>query len=138
MSLLVIGCETVTTVIVPVHTVRLSPSSLTLEEGENGTISVTMLGGEGDRLSGSGRVVAWSTKAPFATVSGNATSGTVTALSAGETEVTVDAEGVTGRATLIVTRAPILDVNPTSLSFETMRSSNPNSQSIVVENVGGG
>ena len=58
MSLLVIGCETVTTVIVPVHTVQLSPSSLTLEEGENGTISVPGAGGTGDggRVGGVGAV----------------------------------------------------------------------------------
>ena len=87
---------------VPVATVSVSPSSSSLVVGATGQLSATTRDPNGNVLTG--RVVAWSSgNAGIASVN---SSGLVTAVSAGTTQVTATSEGQSGTSSLTVTVPP--------------------------------
>jgi len=103
------------TVLVPVASVSVSPSSLSLTVGQTGQLTATPRDANGNPLTG--RTVTWTTSASgVATVNG---SGLVTARGAGTATITATSEGQTGTASVTVTQAPVatVTVSPSSLSL---------------------
>ena len=87
---------------VPVATVRVSPSSTSLQAGQTLTLSATTLSAADSLLPG--RTVTWtSSNTTVATVDA---AGTVTARVAGSATITATSEGVAGTAALAVTALP--------------------------------
>jgi uncharacterized protein YjdB len=109
------GTASVTVTSVPVASVDVTPSSLSLSVGQTGQLTATPRDAAGNPLSG--RVVTWSTSnGGVATVNG---SGLVTAQGAGTATVTATSEGQSGSAQVTVTAVPVasVDVTPSSLSL---------------------
>lgn len=98
--------RTITVLPVPVASVVLAPTTLTLVAGQQVPVVATPLSGGGAVLTG--RVVAWQSSAPaVATVSA---SGQVTAQAVGQATITATCEGVTAQVTVTVTAVPVHSV----------------------------
>ncbi|PYO44465.1 MAG: hypothetical protein DMD33_02890 [Gemmatimonadetes bacterium] len=111
------GTSSITVSTVPVASVTVSPTSLSLQTGQTGQLTATPRDANGNPLSG--RVVTWSSSdTTIAKVSG---SGLVTARAGGSATVTATSEGQSGAATVTVTFVPVasVTVSPTSLSLQT-------------------
>jgi uncharacterized protein YjdB len=86
----------------PVATVSVSPASATIQVGNSVQLSATTRDANGNTLTG--RVITWSSgNAGIASVN---SSGLVTAVAAGSTQITATSEGKTGSATITVQSAP--------------------------------
>src|SRR3989449_5723764 len=104
---------TVTQPTVPVASVSVAPTSLSLTVGQTGQLTATPRDASGNPLSG--RVVTWtSSSAAVATVN---STGLVTALGAGTATLTATSEGKSGTAAITVTQPPVpvasVSVTPT-------------------------
>jgi uncharacterized protein YjdB len=91
------GTASVTVSAVPVASVSVSPSSLTLDVGGSQQFSATPRDADGDPLD---RAVSWSSSAPA--VASVSSTGLVQALSAGSATITATSEGKSGQASLTV------------------------------------
>ena len=107
-ALTVAACETVTVVVVELDRVRVEPAARTLVEGESFSATATLLGADGEVLSG--RTIVWSTSDPsVATLSGTAGSRvTVTGQSPGSARIEATAEGRRGAVVVDVLEGPSL------------------------------
>lgn len=114
------GTAQVTVVPVPVATLQLAPTSLTLVAGSTGTMVATARDASGATLGG--RVITWSSSAPSVATVAN---GVVTAIAPGSATITATSEGVAANAGVTVTPVPVasLIVTPTldSLAVGAMR-----------------
>jgi uncharacterized protein YjdB len=100
------AANTTVTVVAPVATVSVSPSSSTLAIG--GTVQLIASAFDGGGAPLTGRPVTWSSSnATVATVSAT---GLVTAVSAGTATLTASVEGRTGSATVTVNPPPVATV----------------------------
>jgi uncharacterized protein YjdB len=109
------GTATVTVTLVPVASVGVTPSTLSLTGGQTGQLTATPRDAAGNPLSG--RVVTWVTNAAgVATVS---PAGLVGAQGAGSATITATCEGQSGTASVTVTLAPVasVSVTPSTLSL---------------------
>lgn len=97
-----LACEKVTTIVIPVTRVDLTPPSVTLVEGESAALTAVPKGPSGNTLFG--RQVQWSV-AP-GTVASVSTTGRVSALQAGQATVQATVEGVSGTCTVTVLEGP--------------------------------
>jgi len=116
----VIDQTLVTVTNVPVASVALNPSTVSLNLGQTRTITATARDAQGNILTG--RPVAWSSSnVPVATVSTTNTtsSNTITAVGAGSATITATIGGVQGVSTVTVTSVPIATIavtpNPTTV-----------------------
>ncbi|HJR63395.1 MAG TPA: Ig-like domain-containing protein [Gemmatimonadaceae bacterium] len=106
------GTAQITVNPVPVGSVTVEPSSVTLNPTQTRQLTATVRDGSGNVLTG--RTITWTTSnALIATVSN---SGLVTALLPGSATITATAQGVEGTATVTVNPFPVgsVSVDPTS------------------------
>ncbi|HTI64210.1 MAG TPA: Ig-like domain-containing protein, partial [Gemmatimonadaceae bacterium] len=97
------------TVLVPVASVTVAPSSKTLAIGQTVTLVATTKDASGNVLTG--RTISWTSSDPsVATVS---SSGIVTGASGGTATITATSEGKSGTSTITVTPAPVGSVTVT-------------------------
>jgi uncharacterized protein YjdB len=102
------GSSTVT-VLAPVASVTVAPSSKTLAIGQTVTLVATTKDASGNVLTG--RTISWTSSDPsVATVS---SSGIVTGASGGTATITATSEGKSGTSTITVTPAPVGSVTVT-------------------------
>ncbi|MCC6243285.1 MAG: Ig domain-containing protein [Gemmatimonadaceae bacterium] len=98
----------VTVVPVPVSSVLLAPTSLSLVVGTTGTLVATPRSAVGATLGG--RAVTWTSSTPtVATV----LNGVVTAIAPGSTTVTATSEGIAATANVTVTPVPVASISIT-------------------------
>ena len=100
----------------PVASVTLAPSSVTVTVGGTASLVATLKDANGNALAG--RVITWVSSNPgAATVSGT---GLVTAATVGATTITATSEGQSGTATVSVTTVPVasVTVSPTTVSMQ--------------------
>ncbi len=102
------------TVIVPVASVSLSPTSATILVGATQQLTATPLDANGNPLSG--RAIIWSTDA--ASVATVNASGLVTAAGVGSASITATSEGKSASAAIVVNPVPVasVSVSPASAS----------------------
>lgn len=100
---------------VPVNSIVVTPSALTLTTGRAVRLTAQALDSTGRELSG--RPITWSSD--NAAVASVASDGTVTAVAPGRAEISATAEGKVGKATIDVTPVPVasLAVAPTTLAL---------------------
>jgi uncharacterized protein YjdB len=108
---------TVTQPTVPVASVSVTPSNLSLTVGQTGQLTATPRDASGNPLTG--RVVSWTTNsAAVATVNAN---GLVTAQGVGTATITATSEGKSGAATITVAQPTVpvtsVSVTPATLSL---------------------
>jgi hypothetical protein len=117
------GASAVTVTAIPVDEVDVSPSSASIEIGEQASFTAVPRDASGNALAG--RTITWSSTAPgVASVNG---SGVVTAVAAGTTTIRAQSEGVTGTASVTVTAPATLvgvEVSPSSVTLQTGSSRN--------------
>ena len=104
------GTATITVSLVPVASVSVTPSPANLMVGQTLQLSATARDAGGAVLTG--RAITWTTDDPaVATVS---SSGVLTAVAPGTTQVTATVDGVAGSASSTVTAVPVasVDVSP--------------------------
>src|SRR2546430_74172 len=102
----------------PVASVTLAPSSVTVTVGGTVSLVATLKDANGNALAG--RVITWVSSNPgAATVSGTGT-GLVTAATVGSATITATSEGQSGTATVSVTTVPVASVtlSPTTVSVQ--------------------
>ncbi|HEY6156194.1 MAG TPA: Ig-like domain-containing protein [Gemmatimonadales bacterium] len=100
----------------PVASVTLAPSSVTVTVGGTVSLVATLKDANGNTLAG--RVVTWVSSNPgAATVSGT---GLATAVTVGSTTITATSEGQSGSATVSVTAVPVasVSVSPATASVQ--------------------
>jgi uncharacterized protein YjdB len=111
------GTAGITVTTVPVASVTVSPTSLSLQTGQTGQLTATPKDANGNSLSG--RVVTWSSNnTSVATVNSN---GLVTAgATGGSATITATSEGQSGTAAVTVTFVPVasVTVSPATLSLQ--------------------
>jgi len=99
------GTATVTVSPVPVASVTVAPTSLSLTQGQTGSLAATVADANGAPLN---RPVNWTSDHPsIATVS---SAGVVTAVAPGSAVITADAGGKSGTASVTVAAVPIASV----------------------------
>ncbi len=105
---------------VPVATVSLSPSSVTIAPGQSTALAATTRAANGTTLAA--RVVTWSSSNPMAASVSNA--GVVTGVATGTTTITASSEGRTTTAAVVVKpgAAASVAVTPTPVSVRLDRS----------------
>ena len=112
-SLLVAGgCKDVTDVSASVGEVRVTPQTISIEEGQNHTLVATVLDAQGRSLTG--RSISWVSEDPsVATVEEG---GRITGVAPGSTIISASCEGVIGRVSVTVLQLPVasVEVSPTS------------------------
>ncbi|MEO8561885.1 MAG: Ig-like domain-containing protein [bacterium] len=109
------GSTTVTVTLVPVGSVSVSPSTLSLTPAQTGTFTATVTDANGSVVTN--RPVAWSTSdAAIATVS---QTGVVTAVGPGSATITAASGGKSGTAAVTVAPVPVASVvvAPSTLSL---------------------
>ena len=95
---------------VPVSTVTISPTSLTVAQNSSGQLLVTARDSANNVLSLQGRTVVWtSNNNPVAQVS---TQGVVSGLTTGTAEVTVSVDGVVSAPVPVTVTPPMFSVSP--------------------------
>jgi len=100
----------------PVASVSLAPSSVTVTVGGTVGLVATLTDANGSTLAG--RTITWASSNPgVATVNG---SGVVTAAAVGSATITATSEGQSGTATVSVTTVPVasVTVSPTTVSMQ--------------------
>lgn len=109
------GTARITVSRVPVSSIVVTPSALTLTTGRAVRLTAQALDSTGRELIG--RPISWSSD--NAAVASVASDGTVTAVAPGRAEITATAEGKVGKATIDVTPVPVasLAVAPTTLAL---------------------
>ena len=112
------GADTATVLVttVPVASVVVTPTTLTLDVGNIGQFAATPQDANGQPLSG--RAITWTTgNSGIASVNGT---GAVTGVGLGTTTVTATSEGQSGSASVSVTQVPIASVavSPSSANLE--------------------
>jgi uncharacterized protein YjdB len=110
------GSATITVTAIPVASVTVAPTTLSLQVGGTGPLTATVRDAGNNVLTG--RTVSWTSGAPnVATVAPN---GTVTAVGIGTATITATSEGKTGTATVTVSAVPVASVavSPTTLTLE--------------------
>lgn len=133
LFVLPMACET-TTVTVPVASVEVVPSSLTLIEGEERTLEAVPRASDGSTLTG--RSVSWVTLDPLvASVDG---AGLVTAVGAGETAIRATVDGEVADAELTVVPAPQVVVSTDAVELDAVQGSTSRNAQVEVTNGGGG
>jgi trimeric autotransporter adhesin len=101
------GTSAITVTPPPVQSVTVSPSTLSLTQGQTGSLSATVVDVTGATVSSPS--VAWSSKDPaIATVDPN--TGVVTAVAVGSTTIDATSGGKTGSSTVTVGPPPIVSV----------------------------
>jgi uncharacterized protein YjdB len=107
------GTSTVTVTAAPVQSVSVSPTTLSLVQGQTGTLSATVVDATGATLSNPS--VAWSSRNP-AVASVDAITGVVTAVGVGSTTIDASSGGKTGSSSVTVTAPPIasITISPSS------------------------
>ena len=114
------GTSAITVTAVPVASVSIAPTTLSLQTGQTGTLTATVRDAANAVLTD--RTVTWTTSnASVATVAPN---GTVTAVAVGSATITATSEGKSGSAAVTVTAPPpapvaSVTVSPTSVSLTT-------------------
>lgn len=108
-----VGCEEIVVSNVPVAGVEVVPADTTLIPGERLSFRVELYGDQHEVLSG--REVAWRSE-DMSVVSINE-DGSALAVGPGATEVTATAEGTAGKASVVVTRLPRIDLNRSFVAF---------------------
>ncbi|HUQ80387.1 MAG TPA: Ig-like domain-containing protein [Gemmatimonadaceae bacterium] len=111
------GTASVTVSVVPVASVTVAPPTLSVADGQTGTLTATVRDAANNVLTG--RTVTWTSSATgVATVAPN---GTVTGVAPGTATITATSEGKTGTSTVTVTAVPVATVTvaPTSLPLQT-------------------
>ncbi|MCG6987532.1 MAG: DUF11 domain-containing protein, partial [Gemmatimonadetes bacterium] len=117
-----------------VASVQISPSSLTVLEGESQTLKATPLAAGGDVLSG--RSVTWSSDVQsVATVDA---AGTVEGVTAGQTTVRATVGGVTGTASVTVLKGQSIVLSSASVSLTAVAGGSSGTQIDTVTNGGNG
>lgn len=112
-----VGSATITVTPVPVASVAVTPTTVSLVVGNTASLAAVTRDASGNRLTG--RTVTWSSSAPsIATV---AADGTVSAVAPGTATITATSEGKSGTATVTVTPVPVasVTVSPATLSLDT-------------------
>jgi uncharacterized protein YjdB len=106
---------TVTAAPAPVATVTVAPPSASVVAGNTQQLTAATSDAAGNTLTG--RAVSWTTDAP-AVASVNASTGLVSAISAGAATITATSEGKTGTSAITVTPVPVatVTVSPSSAS----------------------
>ncbi|HUF75129.1 MAG TPA: Ig-like domain-containing protein, partial [Longimicrobiales bacterium] len=108
------ACETSTVSVVEVSEVEVSPSRITLLEGDRKTATVALRATGGAELSG--RAVEWTVDDPeVATVSSE---GVVEGQAPGQTSVHAVSEGVRGSAEVTVLAGPEIEVSSLTIDFD--------------------
>jgi uncharacterized protein YjdB len=108
------GTAAVTVIPTPVGSVKVTPDSITVEVGKEGTLTAAVVDRDGNALEG--RSVQWSSSdLSVATVSAD---GVVTGAGDGEATVMATSEGKTGIAAVTVTPTPVgsVKVTPDSIT----------------------
>ncbi|MEX2531196.1 MAG: Ig-like domain-containing protein [Gemmatimonadota bacterium] len=134
--LLTVGaCEELTVTTMPVASVEISPGSLTLVQGDQGTVSATPRGSAGIALSG--RAVTWSSDDP--SVAAVDASGRVEALEPGNTSIRAESEGVSSSIEVSVLSGRSIVLGAESVGLEGV-AGGPSTQvaEVPVENGGSG
>jgi uncharacterized protein YjdB len=111
------GTSTVTVTALPVASVTVSPTTLSLLAGQTGTLTATVRDAANNVLTD--RQVTWtSSNTAVATVAPN---GSVTAVAPGTATITAASEGRTGSATVTVSPVPVANVtvSPSTVSLTT-------------------
>lgn len=105
------GNAMITVKLVPVVTVNVNPSAVSLFTTQTAQLGVTALDSAGNTLSLTGRTVTWKSNTPsVATVSGT---GLVTAAGVGSAVITATVDGQQGFASVTVSLVPVKTVNVT-------------------------
>ena len=107
------GTSAITVTAAPIQSVSVSPSTLSLAQGQTGTLSATVIDATGGTVSNPS--VAWSSRNPaVATV--DPSTGVVTAVGVGSTTIDASSGGKTGSASVTVTPPPIasITISPSS------------------------
>jgi hypothetical protein len=129
------GCESLVVDAVPVATVEVVPSTLSLLEGEDVSLSVVLRGFGGETLGG--REVEWSTGNPDVAIF--PAPGILRGIAPGETLVRVRSEGVEGSAPVLVQPGPRIAVDSLRVEWSVQTGSPPpDERRIRVTNAGGG
>lgn len=106
------GCEKRIVNVVPVDAVSISPTELTLLEGEGRSLQVTVTGPEGQSLQ---RDLTWSSN-PTGVVS-ISNQGLLTAVAPGATTVSATTEGIRGSIPVTVLQGPTLSLSASSFDL---------------------
>lgn len=129
------GCDDVSVNVLEVAVVELSPSELTLFEGQEESVSATVRASDGRVLTG--RSVRWSSDdAEVAVVS---SSGEVRGEGVGATTIRAEAEGVEASVPVDVLRWPVIALSTSELGFEaTAGEGSPPPKEVEIANEGDG
>lgn len=128
------GCESRKVITVEVESVELTPSSLTVPEGESREAQAVARESSGRIVVG--RAVTWSTEHPgIASVDG---AGTVSGLLEGETTLKATVEGVVGTASVSVIPGPSIELATSSLTLSAVEGGMSSGTAIGVSNGGNG
>jgi len=129
------GCEDVSVNVVDPAVVEVSPDEVTVFEGEEETVSVTVRSSAGDVLTG--RSIQWSTDDPEVAVV--SASGVVRGDGEGTTTLRARTGGVEGTATVTVLTRPVIALSRSEVDFRVVSGEgDPPSEEVEVTNVGGG
>lgn len=132
---LLAGCESLVVDAVPVATVEVVPSTLSLLEGEDASLSVVLRGPGGETLGG--REVEWSTGNPE--VAAFPSPGILRGIAPGETLVRVRSEGVEGSAPVSIQPGPRIAVDSSRVEWRVQTGNlPPDERRVRVTNAGGG
>lgn len=136
--ILVAACETVTVVVVELDRIVVSPTDRTVIEGESFTASATLLGADGESLTG--RTIVWSTSNP-SVLSLSQTLGSevvVSGAGAGTATLRAAAEGRTAEAQVEVLLGPSLVFTPSEISISGIEGEGGAAVNVGVGNGGNG
>ena len=129
-----VGCESRKVITVEVESVELTPSSITVPEGESrGAQAIARE--SGGRIV-TGRAVTWSTEHPgIATVDDE---GTVSGLVEGETTLEATVEGVVGTASVSVIPGPSIELSESGVTLSAVEGGTSGGRTVGVSNGGNG
>ena len=100
---------TVTVSSIPVATVQVTPTTLSLQQGGAGQLTATPRDGTGNALPG--RPIVWSSSSDAIAVVSS--TGRVTAVSVGSAVITATSEGISGTSSVTVSNVPVASVTVT-------------------------
>jgi uncharacterized protein YjdB len=103
----VAGTAAITVTAAPVQSVSVNPGTLSLTQGQTGTLGASVVDATGGAVSNPS--VAWSSRNP-AVASVDPNTGVVTAVAVGSTTIDASSGGKTGSATVTVTAPPIVSI----------------------------
>jgi hypothetical protein len=133
LPVLLTACDT-STATVPVASLEVVPSTLTLIEGEERTLEAVARAADGSTLSG--RSVSWTSDGPLVASVDDA--GRVTAVGMGETAIRATVEGVNASAALTVQAAPRVALATDDVELEGVQGSASANVQVQVTNGGAG